>query len=230
MTSMMNMFISLWKVMTMFDLGALHSMLIEMHGGMLTLATFCILAMIIAKVHQRMRRTSEWYGIFWPLDSFMEKLARYTEPTAYLAGIGGVFGLVISSVVGFYVWPVKTLTSSPLGLNKIMLSIFATVLWILFVAIRSKYGRDLWKYSGLAIIYVCTGFSGFFFMVLTGSFGGHMAGKGSVLDPVYGLLGVDPEGFWIIGFDMVPILIAVAFIEIVAVFAVFLRYRWQASP
>ncbi len=211
----------------MVDLGALHSMLIEMHGGMLTLATICTLAMVIAKFHQRMRRTSERYGIFWPLDSFIEKLAQYTEPTAYLAGIGGVLGLVASAVVGFYVWPTEALTSSSLGLTKVMFSIFATELWLLFVVIRSKFGEDLWKKSGLATVYVCAGFAGFFFMVLTGSFGGHMAGKGSVLDPVYELLGVNPEAFWIIGPDMVPVLIAVAFVEIVAVFAVFLRFRWQ---
>jgi hypothetical protein len=213
----------------MVDLGALHSMLIEMHGGMLTLATVCIIAMVVAKFHQRLRRTSKWYHAFRPLDSLMEKLARYTEPTSYLAGIGGVIGLVVSSVVGFYVWPAEALTSSPLGLTKVMFAIFATELWGLFVVIRSKYGEDLWKNGGLATVYVCTGFAGFFFMVLTGSFGGHMAGKGSVLDPVYELLGVNPEALWIIGFDMVPILIAVSFIEIVAVFAIFLRLRWRAK-
>jgi len=211
----------------MVDLSAVHSMLIEMHGGMLTLATICILAMAIAKFHQRMRRTSKWYGIFWPLDSLIEKLARYTEPTAYLAGIGGVAGLIASSVVGYYAWPAEALTSSPLGLVKILFSIFATELWALFVLIRSKYGEDLWKNGGLATVYVCTGFVGFFFMVLTGSMGGHMAGKGSVLDPIYELLNINPETFWIIGLDMVPILIAVAIIEIAAVFAVFLRFQMK---
>lgn len=213
----------------MVDLGAVHSMLIEMHGGMLTLAAVCIVAMVIARFHRRMRRTSKWYGIFWPLDSLLEKLAKYTEPTAYLAGIGGVVGLVVSSIVGYYVWPVEALTNSSLGLTKVMFSIFATELWILFVAIRSKHGEDLWKNRGLATVYVCAGFSGFFFMVLTGSFGGHMAGKGSVLDPAYELLGVNPDAYWIIRFDMIPLLIAVTFIEIVAVFTVFLRRRWRAK-
>lgn len=212
----------------MVDLAAIHSMLIEMHGGMLTLAATCILAMVIARFHQRMRRTSEWYGVFKPLDSFIEKLARYTEPTAYLAGIGGVVSLVVTAFVGFYVWPADALMNSPVGLSKVMFSIFATELWILFVVTRSKYGEDLWKNGGLATVYVCTGIAGFLFMVLTGSFGGHMAGKGSVLDPVYELLGVNPEAFWIIGFGMIPMLIAIAFIEIVSVFAVFLYLRRQA--
>jgi hypothetical protein len=50
----------------------------------------------------------------------------------------------------------------------------------------------------LSILYTCTGFAGFFFMVLTGSLGGHMTGihvpgRGSVLDPVYDLLGINPN-------------------------------------
>ncbi len=212
----------------MVDLGALHSMLIEMHGGMLTLATACILGMVIAKFHQRMRRTTEWYNVFRSLDSLIEKLARYTEPTAFLAAIGGVVGLVVSSIVGYYVWPAEALMSSSLGLNKVMFTIFATELWILFVVTRSRYGEGLWKNRGLAAIYVCLGFAGFFFMVLTGSLGGHMTKKLSVLDPVYELVGVNPEAFWIIGFDMVPTLITVAFIEIVSVFVIFLYFRRQA--
>lgn len=209
----------------MVDFGALHAMLIEMHGGMLTLATACIAAMIVAKIHQRLRRTSKKYGIFWPLDSFLGKLARYAEPTAYLAGIGGVAGLVASAVVGFYAWPAEVLMNSPLGLNKIMLSIFATELWILLVIIRSVHGEDLWKNNVLATIYVCVGLAGFLFMVTTGSFGGHMTLGVSVLDPVWELLGINVDTFWIIGIGMVPLLVGGAFVVIVAAFATFLHFR-----
>ncbi len=209
----------------MVDLGALHSMLIEMHGGMLTLAAVCIVAMIVASVHRRLRRTSKWYSVFRGLDSSIEKLARYVEPTAYVAAIGGVVGLVASSVVGFYVWPAESLINSPLGLSKVMFSIFATELWISLVIMRSKYGGNLWQNRGLATLYVCTGLAGFFFMVLTGSLGGHMALGVSVLDPVYELLAVNPEAFWIIRLEMVPVLMGVAFFETVALFAAFMRFR-----
>ncbi len=212
----------------MVDLGALHSMLIEMHGGMITLATVCVIAMIIVKFHQKMRKSSTLYAMFQPLDSFIEKLARYTEPTAYLASIGGVVGLVVSSFVGFYVWSAEALTSSSLGLNKVMFTIFSTELWILFIIIRSGFGEELWKNRGLAAIYVCAGFGGFFFMVLTGSLGGHMALGVSVLDPIYELLKVNPEAFWIVGFDLVPALIAVVLIGIVAFFAVLARKRTRS--
>ena len=212
----------------MVDLVAVHSVLIELHGGMLTLAAICILATVVARIHMRMRRTSERYGIFWPIDSFMGTLARYTEPTAYLAGIGGVIGLIASAIVGFYVWPIEAITTSALGLSKVMFSVFATELWIVFVFVRSKYGENLWKNGGMAAVYACSGIFGFLFMVLTGSFGGHMAGKGSVLDPVYALLGVNPDAFWVIGFDFVPVLVTVAFVEIAVLIAVFLFLQRRA--
>lgn len=213
----------------MVDLSALHSLTIEMHGGMLALATACILGIILVKVHQRLRTTSEWYSPFKRFDSFAEKLMRYTEPTAYLAGIGGVIGLIVSAIIGFYVWPYDVLMNSPLGLTKVMFSIFATELWLVFVVVRTKYGGGLWKNRGLSTAYVFIGLAGSLFMVLTGSFGGHMAGKGSILDPVYGLLGVNPDAYWIIGFDTLPLLIAAGFVEIVVFFALFLHFRWQTK-
>ncbi len=212
----------------MVDLSALHSLTIEMHGGMLTLAAVSILATVLAKVHQRLRITSEWYSAFKVFDSLAEKLVRYAEPTAYLAGIGGVIGLIVSAIIGFYAWPYDALMNSPAGLTKVMFSIFATELWAVFVFVRSRYGEALWKNRGLSGVYACIGLAGFFFMVLTGSFGGHMAGKGSVLDPVYELLRVNPEVFWIIGLDTVPVLIAAAFIDAVVFFSLFLHFRWQS--
>lgn len=211
----------------MVDLSALHSLTIEMHGGMLTLAAVSILATVLAKVHLKLRRTSEWYAAFKAFDSLAEKIVRYTEPTAYLAGIGGVIGLVVSAIIGFYAWPSDVLMNSPTGLTKVMFSIFATELWAVFVIVRSKYGEALWKNRGLSGVYACIGLVGFFFMVLTGSFGGHMAGKGSVLDPVYEILKVNPEAFWIISLDALPILITVAFFEAIIFFSLFLHFRWQ---
>jgi hypothetical protein len=212
----------------MVDLGAVHSMLIEMHGGMLTLAAVCILATVVARIHLRMRKTSERYGIFWPIDSFMGKLARYTEPTAYLAGIGGVIGLIASAIVGFYVWPIELITTSALGLSKVMFSVFATELWIAFVFIRSKYGENLWKNGGMAAVYACLGIFGFLFVVIAGSFGAHMAGKGSVLDPVYALLGINPVSFGVIGFDFVIVLVSVSFVAIAVPIAVVLYLQRRA--
>jgi hypothetical protein len=209
----------------MIDFKILHSVLIEMHGGMLTLATVCLLATIISKFHLHMRRTSKKYGFLWPLDSILKKLAEYGEPTAYIAGIGGVIGLIAAAIVGSGAWPAEALMTSSLGLNKIMLTIFATDLWIMFVLIRSKYGRKLWDKRGLALVYSCTGLAGFLFMVTTGCFGGHMTYGVSLLDPVWDLLQVNVNSYWIAGFNQMPILVSAAIIEILAVFAIFLYSR-----
>jgi hypothetical protein len=213
-------------MMELVSLEALHSMLIEMHGGMLTLAAICILGLVAARFHFGLRKRSQLYGIFWPLDGFFEWVARYAEPTAFVASIGGVIGIIISSIVGYYAWPAEELLGRPLVLNKIMFTIFATELWIIFLTIRGKYGDALWKYRGLAATYVCVGLAGFFFMVLTGSMGGHMAGKGSVLDPVYEVFGISPENPWFIGKEMMyPSIIAVAVFVMILLLATKLLFK-----
>jgi len=211
------------------NLVPVHSMLVELHGGMLTLAVICILATIAARGHLRMRRTSENYGIFWPADSFMGRLARYTEPTAYLAGIGGVISLVASAIVGFYVWPMELVTTSAMALSKIMFSIFALELWGVFVFLRSKYGENLWNNVSTAAVYSFLAIFGFLFVVLAGSLGGHMAGKGSVLDSVYSLLGIDPVTFGVTGLNFVIVLIGVSLVAIAVPIAIFIYFQRRAK-
>ena len=220
----------------MVDLAGLHSVLIEMHGGMLTLAIICIVANVIDRIHLRIRRTNDRYGNFWSTDSVMGKLSRYTEPTAYVAGIGGVIGLITSAIVGIYVWPIELITGSALGLNKVMFSIFATELWIIFVCLRSKYGENLWKNSAMATVYACLGVLGFLFMVITGSLGAHMSdiahmsNKGSLLDPIFALFGIDPVTFGVTGFDFVIILISVSLILVVVPMIVVLYLQRRKRP
>ncbi len=215
----------------MVGLEAVHSMLIEMHGGMLTLAAVCILATVVARIHLRMRRTSEKYGVFWPIDSFMGKLARYTEPTAYLAGIGGVIGLIASAIVGLSIWPMEFLTASPLGMSKVMFSIFATELWFVFVFLRSKYGENLWRNGGTAAVYACVGIVGFLLVVVAGSLGGHMTvpSKGSILDPLYALFGIDPVTFGVLGTNFAVVVVAVSVVAVAVPIAVFLYLLRRAK-
>jgi len=122
----------------------------------------------------------------------------------------------------------RTCTTSALGLSKVMFCVFATEFWMVFVFIRSKYGENLWKNSAMAAVYACVGIFGFLFAVLAGSLGAHMTGKGSVLDPVYALLGVNPVTFGVIGFDFVIVLVSVAFVEIAVPLAVVLYLQRRA--
>lgn len=81
--------------------------------------------------------------------NFLEKLFNYAGPNAYLASIGGVIGLIVSSIVGYYAWPVKVIMSSPLALN-IMVALFPTEFRLVFLLIRTKYGEELWRNNKLA--------------------------------------------------------------------------------
>jgi len=209
----------------MSNLVAVHSMLVELHGGMLTLAAVCIVATIVSRTHFRMRKTSDNYGIFWPADSLIGKLALYAEPTAYVAAIGGIVGLIASAVVGFYVYPIEFITGNSLGMGKVAFSIFATVLMIVFVFLRSRYGQNLWRNKGTAAVYACVGLVGFLTMVLAGSLGGHMAGKGSVLDPVYAFVGIDPNNFGISLSNMPIVTIGVSLIGIIVPMGSFMYFQ-----
>ncbi len=222
----------------MVDLSALHSMLIEMHGGMLTLATICILAIVIDRIHLRMSGNNGRSGGFWSNDSVMGTLSRYAEPTAFVAGIGGVIGLIISAIVGYYVWPIELLTSSALGTlgwTKVMFSIFATELWIIFVFLRTKYGENLWKNSATAIVNSCVGIIGFLLMVIAGSLGAHMTDisnmtdKGSVIDPIFALFGIDPLTFGVTGSNFMIAVIIGSIVFVVVPITVVLYLQRQKS-
>jgi hypothetical protein len=206
----------------MVAIATVHSMLVELHGGMLTLSFICIIATFIARTHLRMRKTNESYGVFWPVDSLMGKIATYAEPTAYLAGLGGIIGLITSAIVGFYAWPLELITATPLGLNKVLFSVLATELFIIFVLLRSKYGINLWKNSGTSAVYSSLAVIGFLFMVIAGSYGGHMMAKGSVLDPIYDLLGITPETFGVTGSDFTILTVSLSIVVIIVPTAIFL--------
>jgi len=199
-------------------------MLIGMHSGMLTLAAGCLLVTIVARVNLRKQGTSESVGI-WPTNTFVGTLARYAEHTSYLAAIGGIIGLVLSAIVGFYIWPIDFLTSSPLGMSKVMFSVFAMELWLVFVFARSRYGENLWKNTGAAALYAGLGIVGFLFVLVAGSFGGHMALMGSVLDPIYALLGIVPESFGVTGTNFVILVVSVSFVLTAVPMAIFNRFQ-----
>jgi hypothetical protein len=199
----------------MADLIAVHSMLVELHGGMITLAAVCILATLFARSRIKTQQTSDNKVTFWPTNSFAGRVARYTDPTAYLAVIGAVVGIIVSAIVGFFIWTIDFLASSPLGMSKVMFSVFAIAPLIVFIFIRSKSGENLWKSDSLSALYAGLGILGFIFAVIAGSLGGHMALKGSILDPIYALLGIDPVTFGVTGFGFVIVTASVTLVELV---------------
>ena len=212
----------------MTSLVAWHSMLVELHGGMLALTAFCIFAILLSRAHFNSRKTSETYGLFWVADSYVGKLAQFAEPTAYLASIGSVIGLIAAAIVGFYVYPLSFITSSPLGLSHVFLAILATDLMIVFVFLRSRYGQGLWNNRGTAAVYAGVGFLGFLCMVLSGSLGGHLAGTGSVLDQVYAFVGINPNNFGINSSNFLGLSVGLTVIALAVPTVIFMRFDRKA--
>lgn len=168
----------------------LHTMTVGLHEGMLTLAALSILIIIFAKLYRRTFNKILYVDV--------ERIIRFVEPVSVLGALGGSIILLVSAYIGmFYVTAgIDVLVTSPLLMNKVMISIFAEELWIIFVVIRIKFGKNVWNRGALSVIYAIIGLAGFLFTIETGSLGGHLAGKGSTLDPIYDLTGINPERFF----------------------------------
>jgi len=168
----------------------LHTMTSGLHEGMLTLAALSAFIIIAAKLY---RKT---LGKVLYID--VDRIINFVEPVSVLGALGGSIFLLVSAYIGmFYVTGgVDALVASPLLMNKVMMAIFAEELWIIFLIVRAKYGKDVWNRNALSAIYATIGLAAFLFTMETGSLGGHLAGKGSVLDPIYDLTGINPERFF----------------------------------
>ncbi len=158
---------------------AWHTITAELSVGMLTLAFVSVfiklLGVWIKSDHPA------WRGLLW-----------LAEPTAYLAAVGGLISLGAGLFTGFmYTWPVEVLLTSSVVLNKIALSVFSLTFWLIFVLMRSFYGRELWEQAKLRWLYVALSMGGFLSLALIGSTGGHLAGKRSALDTLLNHLGIN---------------------------------------
>ncbi len=193
------------------SLQALHAVTVEMHGGMLTLAAVCIVIKVIDLAYLRFLP-----GKFPRLYARFAPLSALAGPAALLAAIGGIFGLAASAVTGYLLVPGSTLTDDPLGMNKVMVSVFAIYLWSIFVVLAVRNRGLIWKSRRFSVIATGVALAGYASSIVGGSLGGTMAGKGSILDPVWELLGVDLHASWIMGLDLVFI-VAIAVNVLMAV-------------
>lgn len=211
----------------MVSLSAFHAVTIELHGGMLALAAFCILIIIFAALYERTfgRNTGRFAGFF-------QKAAKYSEPTAYMAAIGGVIGLILSSITGYlivagmYNTPSEALINSPPTMNKIMVTIIALELWIVFVVVRSWYGPKLWKVKYLARAYMLIGLVAFALTMIAGSMGGHMTGKGSILDPLLELFGITYSNPWMISLPSTTTMLLIVNVFLVSYSIYYVYSNW----
>ena len=123
------------------------------------------------------------------------RFARFTsdigEPTAYAMGIGAFGFTFVSMGTGINTWPWDALMTSGGVHNKIMFTGLSQTTFGLFVAMRTKFGKELWKNRLLAAVYSVLGMMGGAIMIMQNSVAGHLAGKGSILDPFLSPIGID---------------------------------------
>ncbi len=171
----------------------LHTMTVGLHEGMLTLAGLSILIIVAAKLYRKL------FGRILYID--VDRIVDYVEPVTVIGAIGGVTFLLVSIFIALtlLIGGAGSLVDSPLLMNKVMMSASALEFWVIFIIVRAVHGREIWNKGALSAVYAVIGIAGFLFVMETGSLGGHLAGKGSVLDPLYEMFNIAPEKFFALG-------------------------------
>ncbi|HEX9907188.1 MAG TPA: hypothetical protein VGB78_01820 [Thermoplasmata archaeon] len=170
----------------MVSMASLHSLTSELHAGVLTIAFICIVIVALSQFTVR-------YKSMMPkrLVNAAVRVRGYAEATSYLTAVAGVVFLLLSAWTGMYAWPQEALLDSPTIKNKITMTVFATVLWIGIVFIRTRFGRALWTCPAMAVLYTLLAFAAMGVLGATGSLGAHLTVGESVLDPLWDLFGID---------------------------------------
>lgn len=170
----------------MIEMSSLHSLMAELHSGMLFLAFLCI---IITAGSQLVVGFSKKKGIFYRIAT---KIRGYTEATGIVAAIGGFVIILIASYTGMYAWGnIENVLISPEVRNKITLTAFAIAHWGLVIFIRLRFGRGIWTCPPMAVVYTAAATLAFAFTALSGSLGAHFTAGESLIDPLWDMLKID---------------------------------------
>lgn len=171
----------------------LHATSAEVTEFLLTLTAICIVLLSIAKLYPKLFDKIPY------IDA--QKIVKYAEPTSVLGALVGFAVFLFSIYTGIprMKGGAETFVKSPIIMNMIMTSAFALELWVIFLVVRAIHGKEIWNKRGLSMVYAVIGLAGFFFTIETGSLGHRLSGRGSILDPLYELLSINPEQFYALG-------------------------------
>ena len=103
----------------------------------------------------------------------------------------GVFFLIVSIASGLLVWPIERLLYNRLSYNKVAFTLISLNLWLLFLFMGWKNGKEIWSGGG-KFLFLGMGFLGYLFTILASSAGSHLAHGKSLLDPFTEILKFDP--------------------------------------
>jgi hypothetical protein len=171
----------------MVEEAAFHALSAEMHVGILTLAAFSIIITLSCQVVVRWESSMPR-----SLVRLAMAIRGYTEAASFVATIAGVLMLLVSAFTGMEAWNRDALLADPVVRNKIMLTVFALVMWMGVLGIRAVFGRRLWNCTGMVALYVLLALAAYGLIAVTGSLGSHLTNGWSALDWLWDLLPVDP--------------------------------------
>lgn len=171
----------------------LHATTAEVTEFLVTLTALCIVLLLIAKLYPKLFDKIPRVSA--------QKIIKYAEPTSVLGALVGVVVFLFSIYTGIprVKGGAEALVKSPLIMNLVMTSVFALEFWVIFLVVRAIHGKEVWNKKGLFIVYAVIGLAGFLFTIETGSLGHRLAGRGSILDPFYEFLNINPERFYALG-------------------------------
>lgn len=117
--------------------------------------------------------------------SFSQGLAKAITPLILLGLLGGI----VTYALGFLVWPLGAVTSSPLGRNHILLATWTLVYWTVLLIFAWRLGDALWRGLNRWLMPLLSAM-GVALLTITGTLGGSTAHNPSaVSDVVRFLLG-----------------------------------------
>lgn len=176
----------------MVDWSGVHSITISMHEGILLLAVIAVVVRFLVNIVPKVPVIGWLFS-----NEFLAKAARVSETVAFVAALGGTIGIVASAITGTILSTPEGIVGSTIVSNKVMVSIFALVFWVDFLAVRFSVGEDgIWSNRVLQFFSPLLALVGFGFVTVAGSLGGTLAGKESVIDFLFTILGVHKNDSW----------------------------------
>ncbi|HLD13559.1 MAG TPA: DUF2231 domain-containing protein [Burkholderiales bacterium] len=119
----------------------------------------------------------------------------------------GVLSGIVAYAIGLSVFPLETLTSSPLGRNHLMSATWTLAYWILILITSWRLGEKVWEGSRRWIM-LGLGALGGILLTVTGTLGGHLSGSPSAVSQLFRLLGWEVyTTFYVPGFMLALLVI-----------------------
>jgi hypothetical protein len=171
----------------MVAMTAIHSLTAELHSGFLTLAFAGIALTFLCQLAISWEKHMPNRLVGWA-----RSLRGYTEAAGIVGAFLGVIVLLMSGYSGYNAYgDSAAILDVAITRNKIMFTIFATILWASVVVIRLSFRRKLWTSFEMSGLYTLLAFGAYGFTVLTGSMGGHITQGESSIEPILKAIGFD---------------------------------------